>query len=532
MERLTAVQVSEYQSFGGNFFDSVSHASLFRDDSPYHFGVMTSRLFSSVDNLGLTNKRWMYLTMASGNYEVLPAGKEEYTWGVVGDADIDLRITKKYVTNSDQVGKNNVSFLVGVDRDWYGEPVYLKTEDDNAPLLEIVGRPRPDGPNNFTLELKVQDGNTNTWINPLMLDVGKTLVRASTLIASEENTKYGEDAYASMVNLRSQIGRSADKVEFTDRFIKMELSAAGKSTSNKGTYKDTDGMKYRDAFSRGHIYQASLSQPGQNKEIQKGFFISVAEQRLLERVETDINNICEWGRWQTTLDRDSKRVKRAAPGWRQLVRDGQYFPHGGYFTLEWLVDKLHSVLYRRRRFKNRKPMLVTGTGGFTFISQLIANYAPTPVTVEPGFNVRRNPNPAGVHEFEYEAGFQFTRFKGPMGVDIAIMYDPSKDDGRYYKQKAPGSFLPLESFAIDILDFGETEDSAENTKGTNITMVTEDMSDYYFSVANAIDYKGIVKDGSNVYNFGKKLEIYREKSGALAIWDIFACGRIEWVVTT
>jgi hypothetical protein len=179
---------------------------------------------------------------------------------------------------------------------------------------------------------------------------------------------------------------------------------------------------------------------------------------------------------------------------------------------------------------NRKPMLVGGTGAISYLSTLIAQQASVFQTLEPGFALRDNPEPTGVHKYEKEWGFQFTRIKLPMGIDVTIMYDPSKDDDTLYKEKAPGSYLPLESFQIDILEFGQTENAAENSNGNNICMVMEDNIDYYFSVANAIDFKnGIVKDGSNAYKFGKTLSIYREMSGSLNIWDTSAVGRIEWV---
>ena len=59
-------------------------------------------------------------------------------------------------------------------------------------------------------------------------------------------------------------------------------------------------------------------------------------------------------------------------------------------------------------------------------------------------------------------------------------------------------------------------------------MVMEDMADYYYSVSNAINFKdGIVKDGSNIFKNGKNLEIHRELSGSLAVWDSSSIGRIE-----
>lgn len=530
MERKTALKVTEYKGFGGNFFDSVSHSALFRDDQPYDFGVMTARLFSSSTNLGLTNKRWNYLTMAQGNYCVIPGGRNEYAWSVIGDADVDFRVTELLVSESANPGKANTTFAIALDRNWLKAPVVLKTASDNAPLLEIISGPEPLGTHSFRYEVKIQDGNPNSWIPVEYLKPGQVVTRVGTRVTNEENTKYGTDQYSSQMKLRGVVGQYANEVSFTDRFIRMELAAGKSGKSNSGTYDDHDGKKYRDAFSRGHIYQASLKNKNTNEVIQKGMFITKAEERLLERTEMDREMMCEFGRLQIDTDQDSKRVKKTAPGWRQLVRDGQYMPHGGNFTLTGLYDFLHQVLYRRRGFMNRKPMLVGGTGAISYLSTLIAQQASVFQTLEPGFALRDNPEPTGVHKYEKEWGFQFTRIKLPMGIDVTIMYDPSKDDDTLYKEKAPGSYLPLESFQIDILEFGQTENAAENSNGNNICMVMEDNIDYYFSVANAIDFKnGIVKDGSNAYKFGKTLSIYREMSGSLNIWDTSAVGRIEWV---
>jgi hypothetical protein len=369
------------------------------------------------------------------------------------------------------------------------------------------------------------------WIASSLLAPGRVVTRVSTSVSNEENTKYGTDQYASMEKLRGVVGQYANEVNFTDRFIRMELSAAKKGGSVSDSYTDSDGTKYRDAFTRGHIYQASLKSKHTNEKVERGFFIPAAEKRLLDRTETDREMMCEFGRLSISTDQDSKRIKKVAPGWRQLVREGQYMPHSGDFTLSQLYDFLHQVFYRRRNFMNREPMLVGGTGAITYLSTLIASQVPVAQTLEPGFALRDNDSPTGVHKYEKEWGFQFTKLRLPMGITVSIMYDPRKDDDTLFKQKAPGSYLPLESFQIDILDFGKTEDAAENSNGKNITMVMEDNIDYYFSVSNAIDFKnGVVKSGENVYKFGKTLSMYREMSGSLAVWDTSAIGRIEWTI--
>lgn len=526
IRQLTAFKTTEYETLGSTFFDSIAHAELFRSNNVHQFGVMTSQLFSTTNNLGITNKRWIYMTEAQGNYRELPPGMDDYSWVNAGDLSTDIRIVKKFVSSSEQVGKNNLSFRVGVDKPWYGEPAQLKTENDNAPLLSIVGQPYAEG-SYYVIEVKLQDGRSDVWIDDKYFDVGRTLVQGGSKVSIEQNGKYRNiGPWGDAVKLRSHVGQVAAEIEFSDRFLKLE--AAARSAGNK--YTSVDGNRYSDAFSRGHIYYANLGVPGSKKKVQKGFFLGVAEERLLEAVEYDCNFMMEFGHNEITLDEESKRSIKVAPGWRQLYKDGQYFTHSGYFTLQWLVDKLHMVMFRKRRFKNRKPMLVGGTGAITFVSQLISENAVFTNSTEPGFAIKKTSNPTGVHENEYAYGFQFTEFMAPMGVKVQIMYDPAKDDPTIYKEKAPGSYLPLESFQIDILDFGETEDAMENGRQDNITMIKQSMGDYYFSIANAYQRTGPVNDGSNVYEFGKDLSIKREKSGSLGVWDTWVIGRVEWVV--
>ena len=81
MERRTALKVTERKGFGGSFYDSVAHAAMFRDENPYDFGVKTAMLYSADIDSDIVNKRFTYHTYASGNYYVLPGGKDEYQWG-------------------------------------------------------------------------------------------------------------------------------------------------------------------------------------------------------------------------------------------------------------------------------------------------------------------------------------------------------------------------------------------------------------------------------------------------------------------
>lgn len=107
------------------------------------------------------------------------------------------------------------------------------------------------------------------------------------------------------------------------------------------------------------------------------------------------------------------------------------------------------------------------------------------------------------------------------GVTVSIVYDPMKDDRKLFPELAPGTNRTIESFAMDIFDFGVTNQKASDAAGEkNITMVMQDGVELYATVSNVYDFEtGAIKDGSNAGAFSKELGIYREMSGSLCCWD-------------
>lgn len=530
MIRKTAIPVTSRKGFGGSFHDSVAHAAMFRDEQPYDFGVKTSMLYSAELDSDIVNKKFTYHTYASGNYYVIPGGKDEYQWSVIGDADVDFRITELLVAADSQPGKDGQEFEIALDKDWLHEPAILLTENPNLPQLRIIGQPRPLGNQSWAYTVEVQDGNPNSWIPVEYLQPGRILVRTSTATADELNQKYGPDQYSSMMKLRSVTGQFSNKIEFTDKFVRMEIAAAKRGSQNKESY-DFAGKKYSDAFTDQYIYQAKLKQSGKNDIIEKGVFISKAEARLLERCEMDRELMMEFGRLQITKDRDTDRPIKIAPGWREIVKDGNYFTHNGSLTLKQLYEYVRSIYFRRHNFKNRKIMIYSGEGGIAFLSELIKQEASQFQTLEPGVFINKRNDPKGYHSNEFEYGAQFTKIKFPMGIEVEIMYDPIKDNDQLFKTKAPGSNLPLESFQMDIFDFGHTENRPEGAPVENITMVMQDGVEEYYQVGGVYDIRtGAPTDGSVRPTNSKKVGIYRTCAGALCVWDSSRVGRIEWVV--
>lgn len=533
MERKTALQTIERHAWGGNYFDSYSHAAMFKRYAPFNFGVKTSQLFSSQLGSSLINKKFTYMTSAKKNIYVLPGGVDDYSWFLMADADVDIRFTELLVDPAGQAGKGGLPIRFAADRDWLTEPALIKLENSNLPLLRILGQPKQRSVNSWEYEAELQTGDPNAWIPVEYLQPGMRAIRVSSAVSDELNTKYAADQFGEMFKLQSWVGNYANKAEFTDKFIRTEIACRKEGRSMPSNMGYTVGGKsYNEgAVSSGYVYQQpfSVTNGGKAEVIEKGVFISRVEARLLERTEMDRELSMEFGRLQKTTDRDSGRTIKIAPGWREIVKDGHYKEHSGTLSLSDIYEYLMEIFITRKSFSDRHIMISGGEAAVDFLSRLIAQEASQFQYLDTLFASKRKDG-QGYHENELEYGGQFTKIKMSNGVIVEIVYDPIKDDRKLFPELAPGTNRTLESFAMDIFDFGVTEQKAADTsREENITMVLQDGVESYFTVSNVYDFQsGAEMAGNNVYSHNKENGIYRELSGSLCVWDATRVGRIEF----
>lgn len=530
MERKTALSLVERKSFGGSYHDSFSHAAMFRTYAPHNFGMVTSQLFSSKLGSHLINKKFTYMTVAKNNVYYLPGGTDDYQWNLEGDSEVDFRVTELLESVDATPGKGGLRFKFALDREWLHEPVLLKTEGSNLPFIRIIGHPVQRSANSFEYEAEIQSGDPNAWIPVDYLLPGRKMIDISTMVSDELNQKYAGDQYGEMFKLQSWVGNFARKCEFSDKFIRTEIAAKKDGKMAKGSGYCIGGKTYNDAVGVGYVYQKDFKTKD-NKTIEKGVFISMIEARLLERIERDREMSMEWGQLQKTVDNDTDRTIKVAPGWRQIVKDGHYKQHNGSLSLSDIYEYLNEIFITRKGFSDRHIKIASGEGGIEFLSRLLAQEANAFTTIDTNFIRARKDGGLGYNENELEFGAQFTKWLAPNGIIVEMVHDPIKDDRHLFPEKAPGTNRTLESFAMDIFDFGATDQKAEGARRQeNITCVMQDGVESYFTVSNVYDFNtGAIKDGGNAYSNNKEGGIYREISGSLCVWDVSRVGRLEFV---
>ncbi len=519
LRRRSAIEKVTRSGWGGSYADSFTHAQMFRTYGPTYFGMVDAQLFSSQIDSNIINKPWVWMTMAQGNHMTTEPGHTDYSWRLAEDVQADARITKKDSNLATYPGKGGIEFRIYLDRGWFHEPVLLKTDSHDAPLLRILGHPVQISANEWEYTVKLQTGDPNAWLDPKYLEAGRRIIDGGTSTADELNYKYGGDYFANMFELQSHIGYVGRKVEVTDKFIRLEMN--GKSggmsygiSGNGGTF--TDGA----AVGVGYVYQPGLTDKTKSKLVQQGSFVSMAEVRLGERILEDKNFMMEFGQTEVTVDPETGRPIKVAPGWRQVRKDGHYFPHNGSLNLYDIYQKVQDLFTTRYGIGEPKVVMRTGKGGIEMFSQLVkAEAGLNPFTLLDSFFVSRTNSEISPNALKY--GAQFTEILMPNGITLTVMYDPTKDNPRYYPEKVPGTNYSYESFTFDVLDLGATDAAPAGARSrSNIAMVWEEAYEEYYMTSNVYDiFTGAKKNGEVVALQDKQAGIYRGSSCALAVWD-------------
>ncbi len=525
--RQSALVTHERRDFGGSYFDSFTHARMFKDYGPYNFGIKVAQLYSQEIGDHQINKKFTYYTIAQGNMYVLPGGVDDYCWYVGSDSEVEFRFTEFLGTSADLPGKGNLPFKIALDKDWLHEPAVIRLNAGfQLPLLRILGHPIQRSANSFEYEVVVQDGDANAYVPIAEISADKTAIRVTSLTSDELNTKYAPDSYVDMFKLQSWVSNYANKAEFTDKFVRAEIGARmnGGAMPKNGVTVKGQPFGQGPSFVSGFVYQADVRNKNTSKTISKGHFVTAVEARLEERTQMDR----EWGmtfaRLEKTVDRDSGRIIKVAPGWEQLSLDGNYYEHNGSLSLDVLFEFLNGIFLNKRSFKNRKIKLSGGEAAIRWLNKLILAEYSNLVVVDTNF-VQKTTSEYSSNSLQY--GGQFTKVLLPNGIEVSIDYDPMKDNSSIYKMKAPGTNSTLESYSLDIFDFGVTDQNAQGADTANITMVMQDGVEEMYQIGNVYRFDtGAIDDGSNAYGNNKELGLYRAMSGSLGVWDVSRIGRI------
>ncbi len=483
---------------GGNNFNSTHLVRTYGIDKTHDLSANATnmaQLFSATDKY--QDKPMVSMTEAKGKKTYLTSN--QYTWKLRGHQKQKLRVVAVTETSTTP-GLGKGTFEIVLDKGWFKYPDVLIGENEDYPI-EVVGVPVPHGVNGWKFTVQLQTDNNNTFFPTELLQVGKEFHKTSTSVADEMNQDYGTMQFNSVFELRSQTGNVAEEVSFTDKALRVDKNSGNKVQKLKQwrvPFLDNSGKTFYN-------------------------FMPMAEAEVWNNIYDDIEWALTYGR-KSTRTGPQGYLKRTGPGLRQQQEDGNLLFHNGNLTLSRLDEWLSSI-YRGRKDAtpaSRKIVLSTGEEGAIMFHNMVASDASQFFTADTHY-IRGK-------DFRHMSyGLQFTHYVGKNGLDISLMIDPSKDNPDMARKTHP--LYPnktIDSYRMDILDFGSTGDQA-NAGQDNISMVCEQFADYYFCSTGKWDPKtGMpINDGSEGLAGGKGgYSIEVEKSFGLMIRDITRCGAV------
>jgi len=497
MQGLMPTTVTE--GLGGSSFNSTHLTRAYGLDKPHDLSMNAlglTQLFSATDIYN--SKPLLGMTEAKGKKTILSSN--QYTWKLSGHKKQKLRVTE-VVETSTKPGLARQEFQIVLDKGWFHYPDVL-IGMSNLYNLEVVGNPTPRNGGSFLYKVRLQTDDTSLFFPVSLIQVGQEFRKVSTSVADEMNQDYGTMQFNSIFELRSQAGNVAEKLEFTDKALRIDKNSGDpvqKLKQWRVPFYDNDGKAYLN-------------------------FMPMAEAEMMNQIYEDIEWGLNFGR-KSTVTGPQGYLKRTGPGLRQQLEYSNALYHNGNLTLTRL-DEWLSAIYRGRKDatpESRKLVLATGEMGARMFHEMVATQASAFLTLDTFFIQGKDPR-------HLSFGAQFTNYKGKNGLDVTVMLDPNKDNPDYCPEMHPiYTDTPIDSWRMDILDFGSTKEQTTGEMGDNISMVSEKYADYYFCSAGKWDKQTgfpINDGGMGLAGGVGGYACFIEKSFGLMIRDITRCGFI------
>jgi len=431
-----------------------------------------------------------YVGMLEGKNKKMALTSRDYTWKMMSHFK-QFGTVLEVIETSARPGQNFTEIVTVLDTDQYQYPDVIIFEDENYPL-EVQDKPKKHSSGGYLYRLLLQTDDDKLYLPSHLLQVGQTTMKVSSSVTDEMNQDYGTLQFNTIFELRSQMGNSAVKVEFTDKMLRIDKNSGDPVQKLKHwrvPFLDNKGSTYYN-------------------------FMPMAEAAMWNQLYTDVEWATVYGKVSTRLNKGY--LKKTGPGLRQQLDSSNRLYHNGNLSLIRMEEFLSSI-YRGRTDASpsqRNVVLDTGEMGALLFDRMAASDASSFTTVDTHFISGTDPR-------HLAYGAQFTRYIGKNGLDVTIMLNPGKDNSDLSRKTHPlYSNIPLNSWRMDILDLGTTRNYEDEVRD-NMQMVCERYADYYYTSSGKWDKKtGMpINDGAEGNSMKGGYGCYSEKSHGLLIRD-------------
>jgi hypothetical protein len=483
------IKLAQYPGFGGSFVDSDYLISSYNAGQPHVFEQMMGKVFSASNRF--SQKPLLGMTLAKGKSVTID--NEIYRWSLMGAEEKALRSLGNVEPASNvTLGLGKESFRIKLDEGWLQNPDVIIPENNEYPM-EIVDGPFPSG-QGYEYIVQLQTDDTSKFLDSAYVDSGKLFYKKSTSTVSELNGLMGTTQFGATFQLQSQIGHFGQELTVTDKALR-EQGRLGVP------YKTKDGSS-------------------------KEMFIPYAEAKTKDELYKGVEWALLYGK-KSTRKGYNGYTKFTGPGLREQLRDGWTQTYNGVLSESLLKDYLLDIFFGRVDEQDRKIVAMTGTLGAMIFHDMLAGLASGFLTVDTHFIEKVSKKDYNLNDSHLAFGAQFVQYRGPVGIDVTLVYNPSYDDVSNCPEMHPiYTDMPVDSARFTFLDFGKTGKVNGGMLTDNIQFLQQkDYISRHGYIPGSVTPMGVLQGGAT----SSKIAGYTtfcETSGGIVVYDVTRAGEL------
>lgn len=409
----------------------------------------------------------------------------EWEWSVMGADEKPLIVVENVEPAEKRLGEGRTTFRIKLDQNWY------VAGDVMAPL---------NGPKNFQVRIMEEPQRHGTgWVYTVRLkedDFRGSLPNHFVEPGQEWGKLYSEYEEAAEQSGSTQYSMPTGFNDFMSKFRKK--------------YKVTD-------YAGQEVLAVSL--PGPDGKMYNSW-IKLAEANFWKEWAREKEIALIYNKSSKTIEGATGRPVRSFAGLQEKLQDGHvhYFSE---FSTRLLEEFLMGISYGRSLpgSSARKMRVYTGEYGMLLFHRAVLQTASTGWTVISSNFSPIQKTTSSISSNAYAAGYQFTKFLAPNGIEVEVVHMPLYDDRRINREIDPVTGYPVESMRFTFIDF------AGGDGGSNLAIMKKANSFSNWYVAGGYGPFGPNKSGMAAHS-GEYYEMHVSETFGLHLEDPTRCGEL------
>lgn len=360
----------------------------------------------------------------------------EYTWDLVGPSSQNYTLLcardengNEITKQGNNIGANGCPFYLVFEEDWTWRGATIVGNYNEIYPIVVLDEPRFEGGN--TVYRVALSGSVPDGIPDERLLAGEKFSFEANFISDDFDREVGNLSFASHNKMSNTFSTIRAKYKVGGKMMDDKLAVGIPIGDGKGGWKVVNKwMLYVDF------------------EFERQF--RDQKNRALAYGTSNRNANGEW------LDHDSngRAIKKSSGLYQQLELGNVYYFNK--FSLKVLEKALMRLFEGVVDYSDRHVVLITGDAGAMDFHKAVLNETQgwTPFQGFDNTNVVYKTN-SQYNQNSLGAGFQFTEYRGPMGIVVSILVDQSYNDPVRNKITMPDGSLAY-SHRMDIMDIGSS----------------------------------------------------------------------------